>query len=74
MYRYCNPDPFGFRCKFGIKIRIMATTASIKKAYQLAKDQYKSLKVNTDAALEKMKACTAGSRMTWAGLKPPVPN
>jgi L-rhamnose isomerase len=36
----------------------MATTASIKKAYQLAKDQYKSLKVNTDAALEKMKEVT----------------
>ena len=36
----------------------MATKESIKKAYQLAKDQYKSLKVDTDTALEKMKEIT----------------
>ena len=36
----------------------MATKESVKKAYQLAKDQYKSLKVDTDTALEKMKEVT----------------
>jgi L-rhamnose isomerase len=36
----------------------MATTESLRKAYQLAKDQYKSLKVDTDAVLEKMKDVT----------------
>ncbi|MBN1415122.1 MAG: L-rhamnose isomerase [Bacteroidales bacterium] len=36
----------------------MATKESIKKAYQLAREQYKSLKVDTDAALAKMKDIT----------------
>ncbi|MBN2762501.1 MAG: L-rhamnose isomerase, partial [Bacteroidales bacterium] len=36
----------------------MATKESIKKAYQLAKEQYKALNVDTDAVLEKMKDIT----------------
>jgi L-rhamnose isomerase len=39
-------------------LKAMATTESIKKAYQLAREQYKSLKVDTDAVLEKLKEVT----------------
>jgi len=53
-----HPDPFHFCSEYKIKINIMATTASIKKAYQLAREQYKSIQVEPDTALKKMNEVT----------------